>query len=85
MNIFLFVFIAGIFGLIIGEIAFLILKYFMMKEHHHYEMALKNLTRSLKEGKVSQPLYKQMCHDLEEQYHVARYDKLGNFGRGIKK
>ena len=80
MNIILFIFIAGVIGLVIGEIAFLILKYFMMKEHHYYEIELKNLTKQLSEGKISQPLYKQMCHDLEEQYHVARFNKLGTWG-----
>lgn len=75
-----FIIVVGVIGLIIGEITFLILKYFMMKEHHCYESELENLQQQLRKGELSELLYRQMGQDFEEQYHVARYNRLGNLG-----
>jgi hypothetical protein len=72
-----FVLIVGIAGMLVGEIVFLILKYFMMKEHRNYQTELKNLDGQLEKGTISKSLYQQMQRGLERKYHVARYRKLG--------
>ena len=80
MNILLFILVMGVVGMIIGEMMFLILKYFLMKEHSHYKIEVENLVKQLESGTISKSLYRQMQQNLEKEYHVARYNKLGTWG-----
>ena len=64
-----------IINLIIAQIGFVVLRYFILKRQKKYEDEIKNLTGQLADGKISKPLFNQEKLRLRREYRVQFYEK----------
>jgi len=71
----MFIIIAGIIGLILGEVIFLFIRYFTFKRQGEYESKIDDLTRQVDDGKLSQLLFRRMQEDLRKKYHVQFFQR----------
>lgn len=68
--------IAVVIGnLVIAQIAFVILRYFVLKRQSCYENELEILNDQLKNDKISRPLFNQEKQKLRREFNVKFYER----------
>jgi hypothetical protein len=64
-----------VISLIVGQAAFMILRYFVLKRQSCYEGELEFLNKQLKNNKISKPLFSQEKLRLRKKYKPEFYEK----------